>query len=288
MKNKIISLILILIMVSICGCSSTETYPITDEESDAIAQYCAYLLLKHDKNETVSEKLMDWKDLNKLKDKDKEKKEEDSSLKPVEKSEATPTPTPVPKAEDKTADSSDKLSSGAKSDKSGKTDEKKEEKKDTSSDSKASDGMNIPKASGKYVSSMDEVFSGSESQSFAIKYDTYGICKRYDENDYFSISAPKNKNILFVEFDIRNNSDKNIHFDAGDYNVEYCLYDNKGNSIEPELTALHNDLLYLDETLTKKSEYSSVLLFYVDEKATDFVLRSEDSLNGKVYDIKIN
>ena len=63
--KKTIRLLLILLssVFLLAGCASAEYIALTDEESDAIAQYCAYLMLKYDKNEVEKRKLLEVKEL---------------------------------------------------------------------------------------------------------------------------------------------------------------------------------------------------------------------------------
>lgn len=273
-------------MVFICGCSS-EGYPMTEEESDAIAQYCAYLLMKYDQNGNVNEKLMDFKDMEKIKDEEHKAKLKEQQIEAAKKQASAITAEPKPEKDspDNTKeDDSQQQKDDQKTDNKDKKDDKKSEKKDD----KSSERKWEPETGSQtFAASLDELYSGSLSDSFVIKYDSSGTCKKYDESDFFTIPAPSKKKILFVNFNIKNSSEKNIRFTATDYDVSFTLYDNKNEALAPELAALNNELLYMDETILNNSDYTATLLFFVDESASEYVLRARNNSNGKIYDNKI-
>ena len=75
----LITTLIVSLMLSAC---SSDYIEISEDESNAIAQYCAHLLLKNDKNKVAERKLLDIDEL------------EDYYME-LHKDDPTPTPTPV-------------------------------------------------------------------------------------------------------------------------------------------------------------------------------------------------
>lgn len=262
MTKKILSLILILIMIMTSGCSSGENIALTEEESAAIAQYSAYLLMKHDKNEVVNEKLLDMKDLEDIK--------EEEAL-----ANATPTPTPEPTSAplptEKPSGQPDKV-----------TPTPGTEVSDSTEDNNTSDSSADTTVKPDYAESLGEFFKGD----FDVVYKSYSLNDSYTEGDYLTLQAPKNKKILILNFDIKNNSNKEQLISYNQNLIYSIIY--KNNSYEStEMTLLENGLLYINEKIKAGGSYRAVLMFYVSAAESDYIFRTTDSATGKVYDIKI-
>ena len=153
-KKSVIALIL-LIAVLVCGCSSAPEYNITDDESDAIAQYCAYLLLKYDKNKNAERKLLDKKELEDIYNAGKEENvtEAVTPTPPItDPGTPTPTPTEAPEVTDTPTP----------------TPEITEEPKNL-------------------VSGLTELYGKTD---FTVEYGYYKLSEKYVENEY-SVITPK-------------------------------------------------------------------------------------------------
>ncbi len=248
MKKRFLSIALILIMLLSAGCSSVNI-PLTEQESDAIAQYSAYLLLKYDNNKNSTEKLLDLDDLNDLKE---EKLAAEATPTPT----VTPTPTPTPEP---TAEPTAEPEPTAA--------DKGEEKDDV-----------------KYAESVSELFG----KDFEVSYKSFVLSDEYVENDYFTVNAPDNKKILSVNFEIKNSSSSEKLFESKNRNLVYTLYTDDRSYIAPEISMLGNDIQFLNDKIKGNSTFNAVLLFYVNENRKSFKLRITNTDSGKVFDIKIN
>jgi len=267
MSKKILSLVLILIMIMTSGCSAGENIDLTEEQSNAIAQYSAYLIMKYDKNKLVNEKLLDMDDLQDIKE-----EEELANATPTPTEAPTPTPEPTKKPEKPSKGDKDKTET-----------ETLEPTKaaDDSSEGNSSDAPSAPSTT-KYAKSLGEFFDGS----FDIEYKSYSLNDSYTEGDYLTLQAPKNKKILILNFDIVNKSKKDQTILYNNNLVYSVLYKNGGYE-GSEMTLLENGLLYINEKIKAGQSYRAVLMFYVSDTQKEYTFRATDGVSGKVYDIKI-
>ena len=251
MKKLYGFIMVFLMVVMLVGCTS-ENIPITEEESDAIAQYCAHLLLKYDKNKVDDRKLMDKDELE-----DYYKELEKANPTPVPSGDPTPTPKPT-KAPKPT--SSDK----------------------TEKDNKPSA---TPEDTSDKAGSLTELYG---IKGFEVKYKSGKLTKTYNENDYSTITARDGEMIFSASFEIENTGKESKKFVSSDSNVKYVLYCENGNMYSPQISMLSNDIQFLNDEVGAKKDFTAVLLFVVSENDNPVTLRAEDGETGKVYDVKIN
>ncbi|MBR4780896.1 MAG: hypothetical protein IK014_06020 [Lachnospiraceae bacterium] len=252
-KKSIIALIL-LIAVLVCGCSSAPEYNITDDESDAIAQYCAYLLLKYDKNKTAERKLLDKKELEDIYNAGKEENvtEAVTPTPPItDPGTPTPTPTEAPEVTDTPTP----------------TPEITEEPKNL-------------------VSGLTELYGKTD---FTVEYGYYKLSEKYVENEY-SVITPKQdgEKVLALYFLIKNISASKSKFVSKDSNVNYYLYCDNGDILGPQICALPNDIQFLNDDINAGGSYDAVLLFFVNDSEKTYKLKAKDDKTGYEYEIKIN
>ena len=258
MLKKGIAIVLALIMVlGTCGCDSGEHIALTQEESDAIAQYSAFLLLKYDQRKTHKEKLLDEKQ---LKEVYAERAAEEEKNNPV-----TPQPTPSPVPE-----------------KAGETDEQGSAPKQES----GSDVTPTPDASPRF-DSLGECYDGK----FDVAYLESFVGASYKgENETLAINAKDGQKLVIVEIAITNGSSQEQTFRTKDYNVSYKLVGDI-KTYKPELSLIANDLsLNYEKKLAPGESTSGILLFIIDSKesAKKVVVTNPDVSSDKIYEITIN
>lgn len=266
MRRKLTVCVLVLILLMCTGCASGNI-PLTEDESNAIAQYSAYLLLKYDGKKNVNEKLMDWDDLEDLKEEQL-------------KAEATPVPTTVPTDVPVAEPTAEPTSEPAAS----PTSNPSEEITKAPTKAPVEEKTNPTQNTADYASSIAELYG----KDFNVIYKSYSLSKKYEENDYFTLTAPEKRKILAVYFDIKNNSSSEKEFDSKSKNVVYTLYYKDGSSLGAEISMLNNDIQFLKDKIKGDGTLRAVLLFYVNESEKDFTLRLTNSSTGKIFDLTIN
>jgi len=223
LKKVSILCLLIFLTVSLTACSG-EYLSITEEESDAIAQYCARLLIKYDKNHRDTIHLLDKKDLD---DAIKERAEEEAKNNP------SPTPTPTPEPSDDQNDQS----------------------------SETDDGSAV---TAEPVPEVLSIAEAGGIEGFAVEYQTHGIMDTYmNDGEYYSFTAPVGKKLCVFEFKIRNTQDTDAKFDAVSYGLGYILYCEGGTSHGSEISLLSDDLQFFGSTIKAGGEAHATLIFYI-------------------------
>ena len=99
MKKGLVLILAGVLVFLLTACESGEHIKLTQEESDAIAQYSAYLLMKYDTRKTHKEKLLDQKELKQA--------YADMAAEEAEKNPAKPTPSATPTPEIEKTDKTD-------------------------------------------------------------------------------------------------------------------------------------------------------------------------------------
>lgn len=225
---------MIFLSVFLTACSGSDNISITQEESDAIAQYCAHLLIKYDKNHRDSIRLLDMKDLEKqIKEREKAAEEEARKNKPK----ATPTeaPTPTPDA-DAPVDS---------------------------------DITPTPEAGEPAVTEPPEpeclsIAEAGGIEGFAVDYVKHGLADSYtNAGEFYSFSAPSGKKLCVVEFSIKNNTEADAKFDAVSYGLNYRLSSEDGKMHGPELSLFADDIQFYNSNIKAGESAHATLIFYV-------------------------
>lgn len=260
MRKKILSLFLIVVLILSTGCSSNNI-PLTDDELNAIAQYSAYLMMKYDENKNVKEKLLDTDDLEELKQE-------------AEEATATPVPSPTPEPADAPMQQTEPDITEALSPE--KTDENQNNPEDITDKKNDADDSNR-------VKNITELFN----PEFKVTYKNFTITDHYQENKTFTITAPENKKILALYFNIKNNTGTEKRFSSSDENIVYTLINSDNGKASAEISMLSNDLQFLNEKIGSGAEFDAVLIFYVKENDRDFTVQLKNSETGKYFDIEI-
>ena len=245
--RKLFLVIVMLISMSLLSACSSNNINLTDEESDAIAQYCAHLLLKYDGNKVAQRKLLD---IDELEDYYKELKKDEPE--PVVTSEPEPSATPIddvtptPTVEPEPTPTAQI--------------EPEQEK----------------------AESITDLFG---MEGFTVDYKSSSISKTYSEDENFTITAKEGESILAVEFAIRNIGKGKQTFVSSGSKVAYALHCTNGDIYAPQISMLGNDIQFLNDEIDQDEIYTAVLLFIIDEKDTPDKLRLEDGETGRIYDV---
>ena len=246
---KKFALVFVFLMTSLLlsACSS-DYIQLSDAESDAIAQYCAHLILKNDKNKLDDRKLLD---VDELKDYYEELHKNDPTPEVTPVAEATPTPTPLPD--------------------------------DTPTPTEADTPTQAPVEEVNMAESLNELYAFDD---FTVEFKSVSLTKTYSENEYSTISAKDGEMICAAEFVIKNRTSETKKFVSAGSKVAYALYCANGDIYAPSLSMLGNDIQFLNDKIEKDEQYIAVLLFIIDEKDVPEKIRVESSENGKVFDIE--
>ena len=253
--RKILAVLMILVMsVSVSGCAMGPYQELTEEQSNAIAQYSAYLLLKYDRNKKAERKLLDIKEI-------EDYYEELNG-------DATPTPVPTKTEEDPAVTGTDP--------------------EPTREATPAPTAVVTPTAepvNDKTVSSLDELY---DDPSFGISYGGYDLTKVYEENAYSSFSAKDGEKILVAKFKIQNKTSSKLNVSLIESNVEYYLYCENGDIYSPSISFLQNDMVTLDTEIASGSAYDAVMIFCIKEESKPAVLKAIESESGNIYEMAMN
>jgi len=250
MKKILILTVFFILSFSISGCSSADRIELSDDESDAIAQYCAHLLLKYDKNKTDDRKLLDIDELKDI------YKESDNNL---ETDDVTATPTPVPTSSENSSETPSA----------------------SPSPSPAPTGSENTEDDVKSEASLSVLY---ESTGLKVEPVSCEMSKTYMENEVFTITAKDTEEIAAVKFLIKNESSGKIEADLSECGVQYLLYCKSGSKYSPTLSMLSNDIQFLDVKIEAGGSQEAVLLFIVNKGEEVLILRAVNDNDGKVYD----
>ena len=261
MKKSGIVILIFAFMIALSGCSSGDYIAVTDEESDAIAQYCAYLLLKYDKNKNDDRKLLDIKEL------------EDIYKAEQGEEEVTPIPSPTPTEEPEPTDSPKPT--------------KKPKATETPTPSPSKDENTItapPVDDANKAKSLTEVYPGT---GFEVEFVSFKMGATLSEDENFTIRPTKEGYAyLSGQFKISNTKGGIIDVDFVGAPIKYMLYCDNGDVIaEPEI-GIKDDLQFYSAKLAGTSS-DAVLLFSIKDDTTPFLLRVTNTSTGKTYDITL-
>lgn len=254
MKKLYTISILVMVLLLVTGCS-TGGYPLTQEESDAIAQYSAHLLLKYSKNNIYTDKLMDKKDY------------EETLVTPKPTEAATPTPKPtatiapteIPEDEN---------------------DESTPTPLPTEEPAKPTESVVVEDNK---LDSLSEIFGND----YDVTYVKHYIGESFSENSFLTLSAPEGKQLCIVTLNIKNNSKKTSRIKAENIKVAYMLYNGSKLTDTAELSLLSNDIQFLDDDIEAGKSMEAVILFYITDAKADYTLRFKSMDSGKIFDIDL-
>ncbi len=231
-KKVSVLFLVVFLTIILSGCSKGDFIELSEDESNAIAQYSAYLLLKYDNNKVDDMRLLDKQEVIDIREKEKE--EAAPTAVPTEEPEPVVTDTPEPEITDVPEDSTENTET-----------------------------LPIPtEAVTSTCSSISEVM---ECKDFSVNYSSINIYDSYkSENEAFALTAPKGKKLCIVDFSIENLLEEDKVFNSTDYKVNYKLVCENGKSHSSEISLLANDLLYYNSVIKKGSSVTASVVFYVE------------------------
>ncbi len=256
-KKGIVLALACLMVFVLTACESGEHINLTQEESDAIAQYSAYLIMKYDTRKTHKEKLLDEKQLKKAYE---ERAAEEAEKNPVKK-DPTPVPTEAPEKVTPTAEVTPEITEPA-------------EVTPTAEPAKPA------------FESLSECYDNK----FEVLFSKSIVGESYKgDNEYLSVYAPDGQKLVVTEFIIRNGSSQDLNFKTSDFKVEYKLISDK-KTYKPKMSLITNDLLLLEKKLTPGESTSGILVYFIDndEIPKSVVVTNTDLSPDKIYEITIN
>lgn len=99
----------------------------------------------------------------------------------------------------------------------------------------------------------------------SIEVKGYEIRKSYSLGDSFILEPNEGKNLMMVEFSLTNKGEQDKQVMLTAQMVDYGVEINGKDTLYPLMTALENDLLYLDKNIKTGESAEAVLVFQVDE-----------------------
>lgn len=138
--------------------------------------------------------------------------------------------------------------------------------------------------------SMSDLAAAMNLDGITISYSGYTLGKNYpEESDTLSVRAISGKNIVAVEFNLKNTTGSNIVCNTAPLGVVMKLSVNGGAGVAEYATMLKNDLNTLsDVTIAPGEDYKAVVLFMISEKNAEEVSSLTLSLSGQgVSPVKI-
>lgn len=265
MKKAALLFCLTILVLSLTACSSEGNVKLTDEESDAIAQYCAYLLLKYDNNKNDDRKLLDVKE---LQDIYKERKGEDDEN--TEDKDLTPTPTSKPPKDDEKATPTPT--------------QKPDQDKPTDAPTAAPTA--VPDKD--LVKSLTKLYSADD---FKVEYKSYETTNIYEHSGGIFRSKDDNTDLMVVNFEITNTGSSAKKFDYENYPIDFELLLSDGQILKPHAPAtilILNYLIWYSELdkIPAGKTVKAVLVFDIakQDESLGFTLRATNSSTGKIYE----
>lgn len=228
MRKMFLYLGVLLMAVSVCGCSSGEK--LSDKENDSLAEYMAGTLLKHDKN---YDQALTYED-------EPEIPEETDSSQTSE----TPAPSPSPD----TSEESDSPDSVVPMDSPDSTDASENAGQESACELRE-------------LYDVDGITISYDTFMTASSYPKGG------KSSYYSVEAKKNHKLVVLKFDVMNSKNKKVMLNLLQSGVSYQLETSDGTVYKPLITLVVEDLQYLDYYVAGKDKDKAVLIFELPDNA---------------------
>lgn len=124
-------------------------------------------------------------------------------------------------------------------------------------------------------------------EGFRLHYKKYTIQDSVVSNEYYHLEAKDGKQYIVVEFEIENQTEEQLVFDASKKNLTCVLAINVDNRYKASLSMLENDLQYMSITVPAKERKSAVIIFEVKKEEIDTVNLILENENDNVVFIKV-
>ena len=102
-------------------------------------------------------------------------------------------------------------------------------------------------------------------KNFTIEYTGYDMVSSFSD-EYFSLDASKDKQLMVIKFNAKNKSKNAIKLQLADADIQYQLDINTGTIVKPQLTFMLNDLRYIDLEIGGKESKETIVIFEVPKK----------------------
>lgn len=102
-------------------------------------------------------------------------------------------------------------------------------------------------------------------KNLTIEYNDYDMVGSFSD-EYFSLDASKDKQLMVIKFDVKNTSKKAIKLQLADAGIKYQLDINTGTIVNPQLTFMLNDMRYLDLEIGGNETKETIVIFEVPKK----------------------
>lgn len=114
---------------------------------------------------------------------------------------------------------------------------------------------------------LSQVFNKKEFNITYSKFDYYSSYPKDSKPTYFTFEASKDNQLIIVEFDITNLTDKSDTLNLIKSNIKYQIIVNEENTYSSLLTVLENDISYLNMKLDANETEKAVLAFEVPKNS---------------------
>lgn len=112
-----------------------------------------------------------------------------------------------------------------------------------------------------------QIYENKDCTVEYISVKEYTSYPKTSEQSYFRLKATDNNKLLVLTFKITNKSEEKNTFSLIDSGIAYRLEDSQGYTEKPLLTALTNDLQYLDIEAASGESKNAVVVFEIPENA---------------------
>lgn len=225
--------VIVLLVLSLTGC--VKKYAATENQTGAVAEYMAGLLLESDRNYDKNLISMD------------ETKEDSSDTVSI-----TQTPTPT---QTQSSNTSGIIGSNG------------EPVNDAGNMNESSEITNEPSDNANESLTLTQLIADKD---FEINYKSYKLADTYPEDSddaMFVLTHSEGYKLLVISFSIKNDSNKKQTLNLMDDNINYQLDVNSGTHYSPLLPLLENDLRYIDMKFEGGKTKKGLLIFEVSEKS---------------------
>ena len=214
---------------------------LTSEESDAIAQYCAHLLMKYGAKDLYKQKLMDPKDFEDA----LEERAELLNPSPEPTAEITPEPTEGPEQQD-----------------------------DPDNPTASPDVTQGPDPAVEGKTTTEDPSELFTPDVFSIKVsDTYFGKSYKSDTEYFTLTAPEGKKVAAFTLEVKNITSQTKVFDYNNYKAQFQLIADENTALAPEISLLDNDFRFNRIEIKPDGVFTGVVLFFADADAENFIFR---------------
>ncbi|MBR6222575.1 MAG: hypothetical protein IKQ71_03960 [Lachnospiraceae bacterium] len=273
--------LLIFISVSLLLTACSSVIDLNDSESEAIAEYCAELLLKYDKAFVTKYSNGELDEVEIKKEADAT--EDTSPNFTVEPTTETPSSTEAASSTEVTttkevsteaATTTEAVSSSEEQPTSETTSTETTEATDTTEEkSTEKSGDDNKSESPKKMGSEQDIAKIAGIDDVSILFNNHQIVDRYPSQDkdgnFIYLESSEGMKLIVLEFDVVNKKDSETTVDLMNIPLEYRIVMNNQKAAKPMLTILMDDLTTYQATLAPSSKGKAVVVFQIANNLVD-------------------